>query len=49
MAPQDIRQLNITFGIPDLSSEYKSSPGSYLGHLIGHEGQSLCTLSIVKS
>ena len=26
MASQDIRQLNITFGIPDLSSEYKSSP-----------------------
>jgi len=38
MPVKDIRQLNITFGIPDLSSEYKSSPGSYLGHLIGHEG-----------
>ena len=35
---KDIRNLNITWGIPDLSPHYKSSPGSYLGHLIGHEG-----------
>lgn len=35
---KDIRTLNITWGIPDLTAEYKSSPGSYLGHLIGHEG-----------
>merc|ERR1719245_643363 len=35
---KDIRSLCITWGIPDLSDEYKSNPGSYLGHLIGHEG-----------
>jgi len=35
---KDIRSLSITWGIPDLSDEYRSSPGSYLGHLIGHEG-----------
>ena len=32
---KDIRQLNITWSIPDLQEHYKSSPGSYLGHLIG--------------
>merc|ERR1719228_268393 len=35
---KDIRNLNITWSIPDLHEHYKSSPGSYLGHLIGHEG-----------
>ena len=29
------RSLSITWGIPDLNDEYRSSPGSYLGHLIG--------------
>ena len=29
------RSLSITWGIPDLRDDYKSSPGSYLGHLIG--------------
>jgi len=35
---KDIRNLNITWGIPDLTDHYQSCPGSYLGHLIGHEG-----------
>lgn len=35
---KDIRNLNITWGIPDLTDHYRSCPGSYLGHLIGHEG-----------
>jgi len=35
---KDIRNLNITWGIPDLAPHYQSCPGSYLGHLIGHEG-----------
>ena len=35
---KDIRSLNITWGIPDLTPLYKTSPGSYLGHLLGHEG-----------
>uniref|UniRef100_T1ISN5 Insulin-degrading enzyme n=1 Tax=Strigamia maritima TaxID=126957 RepID=T1ISN5_STRMM len=35
---KDIRNLNITFPIPDLQQYYKTSPGHYLGHLIGHEG-----------
>ncbi|RXG67447.1 Insulin-degrading enzyme [Armadillidium vulgare] len=35
---KDIRNLNITFPIPDLRPYYKTSPGHYLGHLIGHEG-----------
>lgn len=35
---KDVRNLNITFPIPDLHPYYKSNPGHYLGHLIGHEG-----------
>jgi insulysin len=36
---KDLRYLYITFPIPDLDPFYKSSPGQYLGHLIGHEGK----------
>lgn len=35
---KDIRNLYVTFPIPDLQQYYKSNPGHYLGHLIGHEG-----------
>ena len=35
---KDIRNLYVTFPIPDLQKYYKSNPGHYLGHLIGHEG-----------
>ena len=31
--------MYITFPIPDLDPYYKSSPGDYLAHLIGHEGK----------
>ncbi len=36
---KDIRQLNIWFPTEDLQPYYKTSPGHYLGHLIGHEGK----------
>ncbi|XP_071947721.1 insulin-degrading enzyme-like [Antedon mediterranea] len=35
---KDLRQLNISFAIPDMSEHYKSKPSHYLGHLVGHEG-----------
>lgn len=35
---KDIRNLYITFPTPDLHPYYKTAPGHYLGHLIGHEG-----------
>lgn len=35
---KDLRNLNITFPIPDLHEHYKAGPGHYLSHLIGHEG-----------
>ncbi|CAL1267103.1 unnamed protein product [Larinioides sclopetarius] len=35
---KDVRTLNVSFPIPDLRHEYRCNPGSYLGHLIGHEG-----------
>jgi insulysin len=36
---KDLRQLNITFPIPDLREHYKSRPVHYLSHLMGHEGK----------
>uniref|UniRef100_A0A671U714 Insulin-degrading enzyme n=1 Tax=Sparus aurata TaxID=8175 RepID=A0A671U714_SPAAU len=33
-----LQNLYVTFPIPDLQKYYKSNPGHYLGHLIGHEG-----------
>ena len=45
---KDMRQLNMSFPIPDYSSEYLSKPVSYLSHLIGHEGQG-SLLSELKS
>ncbi|XP_033611295.1 insulin-degrading enzyme-like [Cryptotermes secundus] len=35
---KDLRNLNITFPIPDLQEYYKAGPGHYLSHLFGHEG-----------
>ncbi|XP_064631223.1 insulin-degrading enzyme-like isoform X2 [Lineus longissimus] len=35
---KDIRNLNITWPLPDMHKHYKSGPDMYLGHLIGHEG-----------
>lgn len=37
---KDIRNLKLLFPIPDISRQhYKSGPGKYLSHLIGHEGK----------
>merc|ERR550532_2150121 len=35
---KDIRKLVVTWGIPDLASQFRAGPGSYLSHLVGHEG-----------
>ena len=45
---KDVRQLQLSFPIPDYSSEYLSKPVSYLSHLIGHEGKG-SLLSELKS
>ncbi|XP_033632870.1 insulin-degrading enzyme-like [Asterias rubens] len=45
---KDIRQLNVTFPIPDLREHYRSKPAHYLGHLVGHEGEG-SLLSELKS
>lgn len=36
---KDIRALTLSFTIDDLSKHYKSNPGHYVSHLIGHEGK----------
>lgn len=35
---KDIRNMHITWPLPDLRQYYRTAPGHYLGHLIGHEG-----------
>ncbi len=35
---KDIRNLCISFPVHDLHPLYRTAPGHYLGHLIGHEG-----------
>lgn len=36
---KDIKYLNISFPIPDVSEYYFSKPSVYLSHLLGHEGE----------
>ena len=36
---QDLRQLSISWVIPDSRDHYRASPAHYLSHLIGHEGE----------
>ncbi|XP_039761918.1 insulin-degrading enzyme [Pararge aegeria] len=35
---KDLRSLSIDFPIPDTRKHYKSGPGHYISHLLGHEG-----------
>lgn len=35
---KDVRNLSMSWSIPDLHPYYASNPGHYLGHLVGHEG-----------
>ncbi|KAL7290058.1 hypothetical protein TKK_0015787 [Trichogramma kaykai] len=36
---KDIRNLSVTFPIPDLQEHFRSSPLHYWSHLLGHEGK----------
>ncbi|KAK4883510.1 hypothetical protein RN001_006829 [Aquatica leii] len=45
---RDVRNLNIVFPLPDLLQYYKSAPGNYISHLVGHEGPG-SLLSVLKS
>uniref|UniRef100_A0A915HZ04 Insulin-degrading enzyme n=1 Tax=Romanomermis culicivorax TaxID=13658 RepID=A0A915HZ04_ROMCU len=36
---KDLRSLHAYFPIPDLHPHYKSNPGHYVSHLLGHEGE----------
>jgi len=44
---KDLRSLEIAFPFPDQDPVYETKPGSYLSHLIGHEGQG-SVLSLLK-
>ncbi|KXS20116.1 hypothetical protein M427DRAFT_52375 [Gonapodya prolifera JEL478] len=45
---KDIRQLEITFPFPDEQKWFRSRPGNYLSHLLGHESEG-SILSLLKS
>ncbi|XP_026744064.1 insulin-degrading enzyme [Trichoplusia ni] len=47
MPIKDLRSLSIDFPIPDTRKHYKSGPGHYLSHLLGHEGPG-SLLSVLK-
>jgi secreted Zn-dependent insulinase-like peptidase len=34
-----LRQLDVSFPVPDYRAEYRTKPVSYLGNLVGHEGE----------
>lgn len=36
---KDVRKLKIAFPIPDQGPHFRSKPGSFLSHFIGHEGE----------
>ena len=36
---RQIRQLSLSFPIPDIQSEYRSKPTAYIGNVLGHEGE----------
>ncbi|CAG9815290.1 unnamed protein product [Phaedon cochleariae] len=45
---KDLRNLNIVFPCEDLTEFYKSAPGHYISHLMGHEGPG-SILSVLKA
>ncbi len=47
-AEKPIRQLRLTFPMPDLSNDYRSKPLSYIGNILGHEGEG-SLLSLLKT
>lgn len=36
---KDIRHMAITFPVPDMREQYRTNPGHYVSHLVGHEGE----------
>ena len=44
---KEIRSMNLMFPIHDLTDAYKCQPGTYIGHLIGHESEG-SILSLLK-
>ena len=46
-AEKPIRQLRLTFPMPDLSNDYRTKPLSYIGNILGHEGEG-SLLSLLK-
>lgn len=45
---RSMHKLHLTWAIPPLATQYRSKPGSYIAHLIGHEGPS-SLLSALKA
>jgi insulysin len=47
-AEKPIRQLRLTFPMPDLSNDFRTKPLSYIGNILGHEGKG-SLLSLLKT
>ncbi|MDG1293142.1 MAG: insulinase family protein, partial [Pseudomonadales bacterium] len=47
-AEKPIRQLRLTFPMPDLSNDFRTKPLSYIGNILGHEGKG-SLLSLLKA
>jgi len=47
-AEKPIRQLRLTFPMPDLSNDFRTKPLSYIGNILGHEGEG-SLLSLLKA
>ncbi|KYM94749.1 Insulin-degrading enzyme [Cyphomyrmex costatus] len=45
---KDIRNLSISFPVPDMRQNYRSAPAHYVSHLLGHKGKG-SLLSALKS
>ncbi|KAL8277256.1 hypothetical protein RQP46_010325 [Phenoliferia psychrophenolica] len=45
---KDAPELRIEFPVPDQGALWRSKPGSYISHLIGHEGPSSCLSALKK-
>ena len=44
-----LRQLQVNFQVPDYRDRYRAKPMSYLGNLIGHEGEGSLLLALKKA
>ena len=46
---KDLKSLSITWpDLPETTSKYKTKPGHYIGHVVGHEGPNSLISTLIK-